>query len=147
MLVKLTIGVNFINSLCVPFLYESVLLSFSLVTVWLCNFLRKNISAKAACKMLMKLTIGGERRKNKPGLKLLKVEKHHRPTMVRPMPRNAEEMESENREKPDLTSSGLRPSVIPDRFQPLSWQREMVDPPEREGKDRQVGSGVNLLVR
>jgi len=26
--------------------------------IWLCNFWRKNIGAKAVCKMLMKLTIG-----------------------------------------------------------------------------------------
>jgi len=31
-------GVKFINILPEPFLYESVLPSFSLVTVWLCNF-------------------------------------------------------------------------------------------------------------
>ncbi len=29
-------GVNFINILCVPFLYESILLCFSLIAVWLC---------------------------------------------------------------------------------------------------------------
>ncbi len=38
------------------FFHESVLRSFSLVTVWLCTFLQKNISKKAALKMLMKLT-------------------------------------------------------------------------------------------
>jgi len=39
------------------FLYESVLRSFSLVTFLLCNFLvHKNIGAKGARKMLMKLT-------------------------------------------------------------------------------------------
>jgi len=32
-------GVNFINILCTIFLYESVLRSFSLATIWLCNFL------------------------------------------------------------------------------------------------------------
>jgi hypothetical protein len=31
----------------------------SLLTVWLCNFLLKNIGTKTACKMLVKLTIGG----------------------------------------------------------------------------------------
>ncbi len=31
-------GVNFINILHLPFWYKSVLRSFSLVTVWLCNF-------------------------------------------------------------------------------------------------------------
>jgi len=29
--------------------------AFSLVTVWLCNFLAQEYGAKAACKMLMKL--------------------------------------------------------------------------------------------
>jgi len=43
-------GVNFINILRVPFSYQSYLRSFSLVTVWLCDFL-----AKAVRKMLMKL--------------------------------------------------------------------------------------------
>jgi len=32
-------GVNFINILRKPFSYKSVLRSFSLVTVWLCNVL------------------------------------------------------------------------------------------------------------
>ncbi len=41
---KLTLGVNFINILCMPcLLYDSVLLSFSLITVLLCNFLQNNI--------------------------------------------------------------------------------------------------------
>jgi len=40
------------------FSHESVLHSFSRIAVWLCNFLAKNISAKAARKMLMKLTTG-----------------------------------------------------------------------------------------
>jgi len=38
------------------FLYKSALQSFSLVTIWLCNFWHKHISAKAAHKMLVKLT-------------------------------------------------------------------------------------------
>jgi len=38
------------------FLYTSVLQSFSLLTVWLCNFCPKIICAKAARKMLAKLT-------------------------------------------------------------------------------------------
>ena len=83
----------------------------------------------------------------KPDLKLPKVEKRHRQTTVRSMPRSVEEMESENREKPDSTNSGLSPSVIPDRFRPLSWQQETVDPPEHEGKVLREGSGVNLFVR
>ncbi len=49
-------GVNFIDHLHPTFLYKSALRSFSLVAVWLCNFKRKNIGAKAARKMLMKLT-------------------------------------------------------------------------------------------
>ncbi len=58
---SLRAGVNFINILCVPFLYKSILHSFSLIAVWLCIFFwRKNISAKAACKMLMKLTTSGQ---------------------------------------------------------------------------------------
>ncbi len=46
-------GVNFINILHYPFLNECALHSFSLITVWLCDFL-----ANAARKMLMKLTPG-----------------------------------------------------------------------------------------
>ncbi len=50
MLVKLSnAGVNFINSLLEHFLCKSVLLSFSLITVWLCIFFRKNISANIKC--------------------------------------------------------------------------------------------------
>jgi len=42
-------GVKFINILLVPFSYQSILCSFSLITVWLCNFwaqeyLRKSCS-------------------------------------------------------------------------------------------------------
>jgi len=48
--------VNFINILCTPFSYEGAFHSFSLIIVWFCNFWWKNIGAKAACKMLMKLT-------------------------------------------------------------------------------------------
>ncbi len=44
--------VDFINILRSHFLYESA----SLDMFQLCNFWRKNISAKCACKMLMKLT-------------------------------------------------------------------------------------------
>jgi len=39
-------------------LCKSVLRSFSLITVWLCNFWHNNIGTKAACEMLMKLTTG-----------------------------------------------------------------------------------------
>jgi len=53
MLMKLTTGVNFINILHTTFSYKNVLHSFSLVTVWLGIFWHKNISTKAAIKMLM----------------------------------------------------------------------------------------------
>ncbi len=49
-------GINFNNSLRAASYGISVLSSFSLVSVWLCIFWRKNISTKAAHKMLMKLT-------------------------------------------------------------------------------------------
>jgi len=45
-------------------LKESALHSFSLFTVWLWDFLEKNIGKKAARKMLMKLTIGLHQRSN-----------------------------------------------------------------------------------
>ncbi len=32
------LGVNFINISHMPFMYKSAFLSFSLITVWLCNF-------------------------------------------------------------------------------------------------------------
>ena len=54
-LVKSITGVNFINILLVYFLNKSALRSFSLISVWLWQ---KNIGAKAARKMLMKLTLG-----------------------------------------------------------------------------------------
>ncbi len=38
------------------FSYKSFLHSLSLITVWLCDFCRKNIGAKAARKILIKLT-------------------------------------------------------------------------------------------
>jgi len=53
-------GVNFINIILKPFLCKSALQSFSLITVLLFNFWTKNIRAKAARKMLMKLTTGWE---------------------------------------------------------------------------------------
>jgi len=58
MLMKLALGVNFINILCVSFLYKSLLWSFSPVTFGFVIFWRQNIAAKVAHKMLMKLTIG-----------------------------------------------------------------------------------------
>ncbi len=56
MLVKLTPGINFINILCTTFLYKCVLIGISLVEVGFVTFYRKNNSAKAARKMLLKLT-------------------------------------------------------------------------------------------
>jgi hypothetical protein len=46
--------VNLTNILLEPYLYKSVLCSFSLVSFVI--FWCKNIGAKAACKMLVKLT-------------------------------------------------------------------------------------------
>jgi len=40
------------------FLKQKYFCSFPLITVWLCNFWQKNIGAKAAHEMLMKLTTG-----------------------------------------------------------------------------------------
>jgi hypothetical protein len=51
-----------ISILRAPFTYLSILRSFSLVTVWLIGFCRKNIGAKAAHKILMKLTASCENR-------------------------------------------------------------------------------------
>jgi hypothetical protein len=56
MLMKLTQGVNFNNSLLVPFVSKIVFQSFSLITVWLCNFFWKNIGEKAAHEMLINVT-------------------------------------------------------------------------------------------
>ena len=39
-------SVNFINTLHAPFLYKSALQSFSLITVWLCDFLAKEYQRK-----------------------------------------------------------------------------------------------------
>jgi len=40
-------GDNFINILHVPFLYESVLRNFALVTVWRCKFLAQAYQRKS----------------------------------------------------------------------------------------------------
>jgi hypothetical protein len=45
--VKITPGVNFTNILLMPFLHESVLLSFSLITIWLWDFRHKEIGKKS----------------------------------------------------------------------------------------------------
>ncbi len=42
--------VNYTNNLCACFLYESALHSFSLVTVWLCDFLVKGYQQKMRVK-------------------------------------------------------------------------------------------------
>jgi len=49
-------GVNVINILCARFSYKSKLSTFSLITFSIVIFWCQNISAKLACKMLMKLT-------------------------------------------------------------------------------------------
>jgi hypothetical protein len=46
MLMKSTSGADFINILRESFSYKSALSSFSLVTVWLCNFLAKGYRQK-----------------------------------------------------------------------------------------------------
>jgi len=40
-------GVNFINILHAPFSYKSALHSFSIITVWLCNFLAQEYWRKS----------------------------------------------------------------------------------------------------
>ena len=52
-------GVNFTNISHAAFSYKSVWHSFSVITVWVCNFCQKEIGTKAACKLLAKLTTGG----------------------------------------------------------------------------------------
>ncbi len=47
MLIKLTIGINFVIILLGPFSYTNVLSSFSLVTFWLCNFLAQEYQHKS----------------------------------------------------------------------------------------------------
>jgi hypothetical protein len=46
---------------CAAFSYESFLCSFYMLTIWVCNFLRKDFGAKAAHKMLVKWTPGGRK--------------------------------------------------------------------------------------
>ena len=48
--------VNFINILHANFSFKSASSGFSLVTIWIWIFWYKNIAAKGACKMLIKLT-------------------------------------------------------------------------------------------
>ena len=56
-MMKLTHMVNFTNILQAAFLYKSVLSSFSVLTFRFVIFWRKEIGAKAACKLLVKLTL------------------------------------------------------------------------------------------
>jgi hypothetical protein len=58
MLMKLTPGVNFINILQEPFSNKSALHSFSLITIWLWNFLSKEYLQKAPCKMFVEMIKG-----------------------------------------------------------------------------------------
>ena len=51
--------VNFTNILQAAFSNQSSLRTFYVLTIWVCNFLAKDIGAKAAHKMLVKLTPGG----------------------------------------------------------------------------------------
>ena len=48
--------VNFTNILRAAFSYKSVLHSFYILTVWVCNFLAKENWQKAVCKILVRLT-------------------------------------------------------------------------------------------
>jgi hypothetical protein len=50
--------VNFTNILCAAFSYQSSLHSLYVLTIWVSNFWRKDFGAKAAHKMLVKLTPG-----------------------------------------------------------------------------------------
>jgi len=48
MLMNLTPGINFTTIIRATFFYKCVLCSFSLLTVWHCNFCQKNTSQKSA---------------------------------------------------------------------------------------------------
>jgi len=73
-------GIDFINKLLALFSYESDLRSFSLITFRLCII----FGAKAACKMLMKLTKGGRQDSvKKRSRKIKKAEKRKRYVEVR----------------------------------------------------------------
>jgi len=56
LLVKLTKAANFTNISLAAFFYESILRCFSVVTVWVCNFLLKENVTKGTFKMLVKST-------------------------------------------------------------------------------------------
>jgi len=51
-------AVNFTNILQAAFPYQSSLHTFYVLTIWVCNFWQKDFGAKAAHKMLVKLTPG-----------------------------------------------------------------------------------------
>jgi hypothetical protein len=53
---KALLGVNFTNILRAAFLYQSSLHSFHVLTICVCKFWQKDFGAKAAHKMLVKLT-------------------------------------------------------------------------------------------
>ncbi len=55
---RTTPGVNITNILRAAFSYESFLRSFYVLKIWVCNFWRNDFGAKAAHKMLVKLTPG-----------------------------------------------------------------------------------------
>ena len=57
MLVKLTSGDNFTNILQAAFLYKNVFAAFMCLQLGFVTFCRKEIGAKAAGKMLVKLTL------------------------------------------------------------------------------------------
>jgi hypothetical protein len=48
--------VNFTNILQAAFSYQSSLRTFYVLKIWVCNFWQKDFGAKAAHKMLVKLT-------------------------------------------------------------------------------------------
>jgi hypothetical protein len=54
----MTPGVNFTNILRAAFKYESFLRCLYVLTIWVYNFWQKDFGAKAAHKMLGKLTPG-----------------------------------------------------------------------------------------
>ena len=48
------------------FFVQKYFAEYYVLTVWVCNFLAKKIGAKAACKLLVKLTTGGFFLKKEP---------------------------------------------------------------------------------
>jgi len=60
--IKRSIGVNFINTLLEPFCTKVLCAAFHKLQLGFVIFWQKNISAKAARKMLMKLTIGRKKK-------------------------------------------------------------------------------------